>query len=82
MRISVQIRYRSGGGERWARSVYLDQSSRRIVVPFDEMVPVDRQTGAAPDLRSAQTLLFVVDLVNASPGSGGTFRIGNVALGR
>lgn len=82
MRVSVQLRYPSGGGERWARSVYLDRASRHIVVPLDEMLPVDRQPGPPPPLDRAGSLLFVVDLVNASPGTSGTFRISNLALGR
>jgi hypothetical protein len=82
MRVSVQLRYPSGGGERWARSVYLDTSQRHVVVPLDHMLPVDHQTGSAPSIATAKTLLFVVDLVNASPGSSGTFRVANVTLGR
>ena len=82
LRVSVQLRYPSGGGERWARSVYLDDASRHVVVSLNEMLPVDRQTGPLPPLGKAGSLLFVVDLVNASPGTSGTFRISNVALGR
>jgi len=51
-------------------------------VPLDHMLPVDHQTGSAPSIATAKTLLFVVDLVNASPGSSGTFRVANVTLGR
>jgi len=82
LRVSVQLRYPSGGGERWARSVYLDDASRHVVVSLNEMLPVDRQAGPPPPLGKAGSLLFVVDLVNASPGTSGTFRISNVALGR
>ena len=83
MRISVQLRYPVGGGEqRWARSAYLDSTSRHIDVPLDAMVPVDRQTGPPPPIAQARSLMFVVDLVNASPGASGTFRIANVAIAR
>ena len=82
MRVSVQLRYPSGGGERWARSVYLDTSPRSIVVPIVEMLPVDGQAGPPPPFDQAGSLLFVVDLVNAVPGTSGSFNISNVATGR
>ena len=83
MRISVQLRYPVGGGEeRWARSAYLDSTSRHIDIPLDAMVPVDRQTGSPPPIARARSLIFVVDLVNASPGASGTFRVANVAIAR
>jgi hypothetical protein len=74
-RVSVQLRYPNGGGERWARSVYLDSQPRTINVSLDDMVPADRQTGPAPDPLSATSLLFVVDLTNALPGTANTIRI-------
>ncbi len=75
-RVSVQLRYPSGGGERWGRSVYLDAQPREILVPLDLMAPADRQTGPAPDSASATAMLFVVDLTNALPGTENTIRIG------
>lgn len=83
MRVSAQVRFPGPGREeRWARSVYLDGTVRRVVIPLDEMVPVDQQTGPAPPIEQARSLIFVVDLVNAQPGASGSFRIGNVAVGR
>jgi len=37
MRVSVQLRVAEAGGERWQRSVYLDETARGVVVPFEEM---------------------------------------------
>jgi hypothetical protein len=74
-RVSVQLRYRRGGGQRWGRSVYLDSTPRDIVVPVNELLPADRQTGPAPSAETASSLLFVVDLTNALPGSANTIRI-------
>jgi hypothetical protein len=74
-RVSVQLRFPSGGGERWARSVYLDPRPRTLVVSLDDMAPADHQTGPAPDSSSATSLLFVADLTNALPGAANTIRI-------
>ena len=83
MRVSVQLRYPVDGGDaRWAHSVYLDRTSRHIVVPLDEMVPVDQQAEGPPPIVRARSLIFVVDLVNALPGSSGTFSVSHVTLAR
>ncbi len=82
MRVSVQVRSSLGGEERWAHSVYLDRTARHIVIPLDEMVPVDGQGGTMPPIARARSLLFVVDLVNALPGSSGTFRVSGVSVAR
>jgi hypothetical protein len=80
MRVSVQFRF-PGSEQRWIKSVYLDAQPRTIVVPVGEMVPAERQAGAVrPDPSAARSLLFVVDLTNASPGSQGSFTISSVRL--
>jgi PHP domain len=68
MRLSVQLRLPDG--RRWRRSVFVDETSREIVVPMSEM------TSVAPGRRRmhllrAESLLFVVDTVNTSPGTAG-----------
>jgi hypothetical protein len=72
MRLSVQVRLLDGGVERrWQRSVYLDPDPREITISFADMRAAG--TGAReaflPD--RIQSLLFVVDTVNARPGDGG-----------
>lgn len=79
-RLSVQLRYRGGGGARWGRSVYVDSTPREIVVPIDRMRPADRQEGPAPSVTAAVSLLFVVDLTNALPGAANTIRISRVGF--
>jgi len=79
MRLSVQLRF-PGDEQRWLKSVYLDGDPRVVVVPVETMVPAERLAGAMPDPASARSLLFVVDLTNASPGLLGSFTIGNVRL--
>ncbi len=81
-RLSVQLRYRRGGGVRWRQSVYVDATPRAIRVPVAAMLPADRQSGPPPDGAAAMSLLFVVDLTNALPGAANTVRISGVGFGR
>jgi hypothetical protein len=81
MRLSVQVRYTTGGGVRWGRSVYLDSQAKTIAIPLDHLVPIDT-TSPRPPVSAVMSLLFVVDLVNARPGAEGQFEISKVALGR
>ena len=80
MRLSVQ--FRLANGERWRRSIYLDETPRQVSVFFDDVRPV----GVAPPrrlpLNSVRDVLFVVDTVNASPGTAGQFWLDDVKYGR
>ena len=76
-RVSVQLRY---GEVRWARSVYIDATTRDVRVPVDRLVPVDFQKGPAPDPSTADSLLVVADLTNAHPGDSNTIRVSNLRL--
>jgi hypothetical protein len=84
MRVSVELRLPLSTleGERWHRSVYLDETPRVITVFFDEMTPRGRTTQKRPDLSIAQTVLFVVDSLNTPPGSSGQIWIDDVAYER
>jgi len=79
-RLSVQLRYTAGGGERWAKSVYFEGESREVTVPVAGMVPADLQQGNAPDTSTARSLLFVVDLTNARPGDSNAITVSDVRL--
>ena len=79
-RVSVQLRYPAAGGQRWAKSVYLDGQARQVTVPVAEMVPADFQKGNAPDTNTARSILFVVDLTNARPGDSNLITIGDLKL--
>jgi hypothetical protein len=81
-RVSVQLRYPSAGGERWAKSVYVDQNRREVRVPIERMLPADFQKGPIPDPSTARSLLFVVDLTNARPGDSNSIAIDDVRLGK
>ena len=67
------------GGARWVHSVYLSPDSRQVVVPVDRLLPADRPS-PPPPFESASSLLFVVDLTNASPGGQGRFEISDLRL--
>lgn len=79
MRVSVQLRFESAGGARWVHSVYLSPQPREVVVPVDRLLPADRPIPRPPS-EQATSLLFVVDLTNASPGQQGRFEISGLRL--
>ncbi len=79
MRVSVQLRF-PRSERRWVKSTYLDARRRTIVVPVGEMAAAERDAGTMPDPSAARSLLFVVDLTNAAPGSRGSFTVSNVRL--
>jgi hypothetical protein len=80
MRVSVQFRLMSG--ERWRRSVYLDETSRQVAVYFDDVRPVGATAQRRLPVGQVRDVLFVVDTVNARPGSAGEFWIDDVGYGR
>ncbi|HSK10003.1 MAG TPA: hypothetical protein VK911_10515 [Vicinamibacterales bacterium] len=81
MRVSVQFRAPGGrDGERWQRSVYLDQHPRRFVVRFAEMTPAGATSTPHLSPSLVDALLFVVDTVNTAPGSGGSFLVSRVGV--
>ena len=79
-RMSVQ--FRTGNGERWRRSVYLDEMARQIAVFFDDVRPAGATSQRRLPLGQVQDVLFVVDTVNTAPGSAGQFWIDDVQYGR
>lgn len=82
MRLSVQLRTADGAaGERWKRSVYLDETARMVTVKFDEMNPIG---GAAtyPVIERVRDVLFVIDTTNARPGSNGQIWLDDIKYGR
>ena len=80
MRMSVQLR-RPGpsGGDRWRRSVYLDETSRDIVIPLSDMRGVGN-AARVDGLAGVDSLLFVVDDVNTTMGFGGRVWISNLTV--
>jgi hypothetical protein len=83
-RIWVQLRTPGQGqqGRSWHRSVYVDETSRTVIVRFDEMQPLEATTTGAPDLAQVRDILFVVDTINTRPGVNGELWLDDVKLGR
>jgi hypothetical protein len=82
-RLSVQLRVPNGSaGERWHRSVYLDMMPRQMTVSFDDLRPSGATGQPRPDLSAVQSVLFVVDTVNANVGASGQIWIDQVRYGR
>jgi hypothetical protein len=83
LRMSVQVRRPAkAGGQRWRRSVFVDQTPREFAVPLSEFEPAEAVETGSPPLMDVDSLLFVVDTVNTSPGTSGTIWLSNVAIGR
>ncbi len=80
MRISIQLRVPDGAGLRWQRSVYVDATPRTVDVPFLEMRAIEGGRDARLDLSRVNTLLLVIDTVNAVPGSAGECWVGPVSV--
>jgi hypothetical protein len=78
MRVSVQAR--RPAGDRWQRSVYLDQTARDIAVPFKEMMPVGANDSFKFTPAEIDTVLFVVDTTNTAPGTSGSFTLGGLSV--
>jgi hypothetical protein len=83
MRMSVQLRSPgANGGERWRRSVYVDEMLRTFTIRFDEMRPLGTTSGPHPALGLVRDVLFVIDETNARPGSNGQIWLDDVKYGR
>lgn len=84
MRISVQARApQSGGaGERWQRSIYVDETPRTVSVRFDDMRPVGETSTPTPPVSRITNIMFIVDTVNSLPGASGSFWLTSVDYAR
>jgi len=82
MRLSVQLRAPDGQGERWHRSVYLDQTPRTIDLRFADFREQGETRSTRPDLSKVDSLLFVVDTVNTKTGSNGLIQIDDIKYAR
>ncbi len=83
MRLSVQLRIPGGEqGERWQRSVFLDEMPRAITVYFDDMRAAGATRTERPPLDAVDSVLFVVDTVNTPLGGSGRIWIDDVRYGR
>jgi hypothetical protein len=81
MRVSVQLRY-PPDDHRWVRSVYVDATTRTVFVPVERLSPTDAGGGSSAPPDVPRSILFVVDLVNASPGQQGSLTIRDLRASR
>ena len=81
MRLGVQLRV-SESGQRWQRSVYLDEMPRTVTVFFDQMKPVGDASSAVPPLDRVDSLLLVVDTLNTALGTNGQVWIDEMKLAK
>ena len=76
MRLWVQLRASTvGDGERWGRTVYLDEADRSIDVSLADLEPLGATSQAQPPLDRIDVVLLVVDTLNNVPGSGGAVQL-------
>ena len=81
MRLWIQVRASTmGRGERWGRSIYLDETFRTVEVPFDEFQPLGATSSSTPPLDAVDALLLVVDTLNSRPGDGSRVHIAELWL--
>lgn len=77
-RVSVQVRFL--GGQRWRRSVYLDETTRTISFPLEEFEPADPASVLRPTAARIRSVLVVVDTLNTRPGTRGVVTVIGLSL--
>jgi len=80
MRLWVQVR--NPAGERWGRTVHLDNTSRTQDVFFDELEPLGVTSSSVPPLGAIDAILLVVDTLNTRPGTSGRIQLAELSLGQ
>ena len=83
MRISLQVRVAGGpDGQRWGRSLYVDETTKGISVRLSDLQPIDRRTALRPVVARVQSVLVVIDTVNTRTGAAGELSLQNVRFVR
>jgi hypothetical protein len=67
-RIAVQLRTER---DRWQRTVFVDTFNQDRSVYFDEFTAIGETQTAKPPLDKVRSILFVIDLTHAKPGTSG-----------
>jgi hypothetical protein len=68
--------------ERWGTTFYAEATEREVDVRLPRLRPIGRPSSASPPLANVDSLLIVVDTLNARPGQRGGVTIRSVALVR
>jgi hypothetical protein len=83
MRVSVQGRAPvAGDGQRWRRSIYVDETPRDVTLALDDLRPVPPLTTPHPAPGALRSLLFVIDTENTPTGASGTIWIERLRAGK
>jgi hypothetical protein len=77
MRVSLQVR--RSDGQRWRESIYVDTTPREHVIPVTRLTAVEGRADPV-EPTAIESLLLVIDLVNALPGAAGKLTIERVGL--
>lgn len=82
MRVSVQVRVpASDTGERWQRSIYVDQTERTYTLALDDFrLPLGQTSPSGVDGDAVHGVIFAVDRVNTAPGASGRFWLRDVTV--
>lgn len=83
MRVSVQVRVppSDSAGERWQRSVYVDQTERTYALGLDDFrLPLGQVSPSPVEGDAVHGVLFAVDRVNTAPGASGQFWLRDVTV--
>jgi hypothetical protein len=78
MRISVQLR--SGGADRWQRSIYVATENEDRSIDVADMTPVGTTSTGRPVPSTIRSVLFVVDTTNTRAGASGRVWLRSAAL--
>jgi hypothetical protein len=81
LRLSMQFRM-LGRGDRWERSVYIDEVARDHTVYFDDVKPIGVTRTPYPAANDIHDILFVVETTHTKPGSSGRLWVKAAALQR
>jgi hypothetical protein len=80
LRLSVQLRFADGAGNRWRRSVYLDPTPRTFTLSFAGFDSADDSAAGTRPSGRLQSVLFVLDTLNTLPGGRGRIEVRGTGL--
>jgi hypothetical protein len=82
-RLWLQIRAPDDrGGQRWGRTFYVDPTLRSIEFRFSELKPMQPDQTERQPLDRMDSVLFVIDTLNTSPGTSGVLRFPDLRLAK
>jgi hypothetical protein len=81
VRMWVQLRASSAGqGERWGRTMYLDDTFRGVELMLRDFRPIGVTSTPGPPLDKIDVILLVVDTLNSRPGGRGAVQLADLWL--